>query len=105
MENKYTEVDLLEVMNLGMELRQNQLNGSDLRSGNEVLEEWKSLNESSKTTIAQRANALKWWKNLLFTRQYELFVKNKSVILGYPERDIRTLTGSEIEKLYSLEYK
>lgn len=105
MENKYTEVDLLEVMNLGMELRQNQLNGTDLRSGNEVLEEWKSLNESSKTAIMKRAKALKWWQNLVFTYQYELFVKNKRVVLGYPERDIRTLTGSEIEKIYNLENK
>lgn len=105
MENKYTEADLLEVMNLGMELRQNQLNGTDLRSGNEVLEQWKSFNESSKTSIEKRAKSLKWWNNLPFTYQYELFVKNKSVIIGYPERDIRTLTGSEIEKIYNLENK
>jgi hypothetical protein len=35
---------LLAVMNLGMGLRQSQLNGSDLRSGNEVLEEYKTNN-------------------------------------------------------------
>lgn len=29
-----------EIMNLGMELRQNQLNGSDTRSGNQVLKEY-----------------------------------------------------------------
>jgi hypothetical protein len=36
----YTKEDLLAVMNLGMVLRQAQLNGSDLRSGNDVLKEW-----------------------------------------------------------------
>jgi len=41
----YTKDDLLTIMNLGMELRQNQLNGSDLRSGNEVLEDWISENK------------------------------------------------------------
>lgn len=35
---------LLAVMNLGMGLRQSQLNGSDLRSGNDVLEEYKTNN-------------------------------------------------------------
>ena len=30
----------LDIMNLGMELRQNQLNGSDTRSGNEILAEF-----------------------------------------------------------------
>jgi len=35
---------LLAVMNLGMGLRQSQLNGSDLRSGNEVLDEYKTNN-------------------------------------------------------------
>jgi hypothetical protein len=35
---------LLAVMNLGMGLRQSQLNGTDLRSGNEVLEEYKLKN-------------------------------------------------------------
>ena len=35
----------LEAMNLGMGLRQHQLQGSDERSGNEVFEEWyKELN-------------------------------------------------------------
>lgn len=36
----YSEEDLLEIMNLGMKLRQNQLSGFDNRSGNEVLKEW-----------------------------------------------------------------
>ncbi len=36
----YTREDLLSVMNLGMTLRQNQLNGSDFRSGKEVLNNW-----------------------------------------------------------------
>lgn len=29
-----------DIMNLGMELRQNQLNGSDDRSGNEVMKDY-----------------------------------------------------------------
>ncbi len=29
-----------DIMNLGMELRQNQLNGYDVRSGNEVMKEY-----------------------------------------------------------------
>ena len=37
----YSEEDLLEVINLSMSLRKSQLNGTDLRSGNEVLETWK----------------------------------------------------------------
>lgn len=35
---------LYEVLNLGMSLRQNQLSGSDGRSGNQVLEDWKNKN-------------------------------------------------------------
>jgi hypothetical protein len=35
---------LLDVMNLGMSLRQDQLSGHDQRSGNEVLEEYKNEN-------------------------------------------------------------
>lgn len=32
--------EFLEVMNLGMDLRQNQLNGYCDKSGNEILNEW-----------------------------------------------------------------
>jgi hypothetical protein len=39
---RYDDFDLNEIMDLGMTLRQNQLNGSDVRSGNEVLENWKT---------------------------------------------------------------
>ena len=35
---------ILDIMNLGMELRQSQLNGSDTRSGTMVLKEWKENN-------------------------------------------------------------
>jgi hypothetical protein len=35
------DVILNDVMNLGMQLRQNQLSGYDVSGGNEVLEEWK----------------------------------------------------------------
>lgn len=50
--NSYTPQDLLEVMNLGMSLRQSQLNGSDSRSGNEVLYQWMQNKKEiiSKTT-------------------------------------------------------
>jgi len=52
--NVYTAEDLLSVMNMGMSLRQSQLNGSDTRSGNELLEIWKNdkhnLDNKFKTT-------------------------------------------------------
>lgn len=42
--HEYEELQTVfsDIMNLGMTLRQNQLNGSDGRSGNEVLEEYLS---------------------------------------------------------------
>lgn len=45
----WTDADLLEVMNLGMQLRQDQLNGSASKSGNQVLEEWKNKKLSTKS--------------------------------------------------------
>ena len=42
---KNERITVLDIMNLGMNLRQNQLNGSDTRSGVEVLTEW--LNENT----------------------------------------------------------
>ena len=39
-EETFTKEDLIDVMNLGMDLRQNQLQGYISKSGINILEEW-----------------------------------------------------------------
>lgn len=43
-DNKQFDKILLDVMNLGMEVRQNQLNGHCTKSGSELLDAWKKDN-------------------------------------------------------------
>lgn len=39
-----TKDQIHEILNIGMEIRQNQLNGSEHRSGNQIIEEWMKEN-------------------------------------------------------------
>lgn len=48
-----------------------------------------------------RKIAMNWWNNLSFEGKWEQIIKNKSIILGYPDRNPNTLTGREIQQLYN----
>lgn len=39
-----TKDQIKEILNIGMEIRQNQLNGTEHRSGNEIIEDWMKEN-------------------------------------------------------------
>jgi hypothetical protein len=46
-----------------------------------------------------------WWNKLSFISKFELMVKHKQYIAGYPYRNIDTLNDNEIKKLHELEHK
>lgn len=48
----------------------------------------------------KRRSAVDWWIKQPFITKWELVVKYKELITGYPTRQIDTLTSDEIEKLY-----
>ncbi len=52
--------------------------------------------------VEKRKLAMEWWNKLLYIQKFEALVKGKEKILGYPDRDIASLTGREIEMLYDL---
>lgn len=52
-------------------------------------------------TITTREIAMNWWNNLSFENKWKQIVKNKTIILGYPDRNPDTLTGREIQQLYN----
>jgi len=47
-----------------------------------------------------REQAITWFNSLLFVKKWELMVEHKKLIAGYPDRDVNSLTGSEIEKIW-----
>jgi len=51
-----------------------------------------------------KEQAMRWWNNLLFVEKWEHVVQCKEYIIGYPDRNVDSLTGSEIEKIYSILY-
>lgn len=54
---------------------------------------------------AKRRHVIEWWNKLFYIDKFELIVKHKELIVGYPVRNPDSLTGDEIEKLYDLENK
>ena len=52
-----------------------------------------------------RELAIKWWKSLYFVQKWEIVVKHKEHVIGYPDRNVDSFSGSEVEKLYKLEQK
>lgn len=58
--------------------------------------------EKSVEPIEKRKLAMEWWNKLLYIEKFEALVKGKEKIIGYPNRDVSSLTGREIEMLYDL---
>lgn len=56
--------------------------------------------EISLNTLSSRQYALEWWNSLLCVQKWEHIVKNKSIIKNYPDTDIESLTGKEIEQMW-----
>lgn len=52
-----------------------------------------------------RAVAISWWHGLSFEMKFQMMVKHKELVIGYPNRDVRLFTGSEVEKLYRAEHQ
>lgn len=52
-----------------------------------------------------KRSAISWWTKQAFITKWELVVKHKELIIGYPTRQIDTLTSNEIESLYLKENK
>ncbi len=52
---------------------------------------------------SDREKAMEWWNNLTFTHKWEFIVKNKDLVIGYPDRDANSLTGREIHLIWSKE--
>jgi hypothetical protein len=50
--------------------------------------------------MTTREQAIKWWNNLSFETKWKQIVKNKTLILGYPDRSPNHLSGREIELLF-----
>ena len=51
----------------------------------------------------RRADAMKWWISLPFNTGWELCVKHKDMIAGWPDRALNGLTGREIENIWRAE--
>lgn len=49
----------------------------------------------------ERQIAIGWWNNISFEEKWYNVIKNKKDIVGYPHRDLSTLTGREIELIYN----
>jgi hypothetical protein len=50
-----------------------------------------------------RQKAMEWWNNLSFEQKYQVIIKNKEIIVGYPDRNPSSLTGREIEQIFENE--
>lgn len=51
----------------------------------------------------ERLRVIKWWKQLYYVNKWDLIVKYNELIFGYPDRNPDTLTGREIELIYTKE--
>ena len=51
----------------------------------------------------QRKEAMLWWRHLKYIEQYELIVKHKTCIIGYPDRSPESLSGREIQMIHTKE--
>lgn len=47
-----------------------------------------------------RQLAMQWWDNLTYEEKFFNIIKNKTQIVGYPDRGPNDLTGREIEGLH-----
>lgn len=50
-----------------------------------------------------RERAMDWWNNKSFAQKWDLVVKYKNTIMEATDRGPDALTGSEIEKIWTLE--
>lgn len=50
-----------------------------------------------------RVEALKWWNSLTSERKVLIKIKHSNSIIGGGVRNVKSLTGFEIEKLYKKE--
>lgn len=55
----------------------------------------------SNSNIEKREEAIKWWDSLTFEEKWYKIIKSKDSILGYPDRSPDSLTGREIEIIYT----
>lgn len=44
---------------------------------------------------------MRWWNSISFEEKWIATVRCKTVIVGYPDRDPRSLTGREIEMIWN----
>lgn len=54
-------------------------------------------------TLSKREAAMKWWNNMPFENKWYPIIRNRDLILGYPDRNPNSLTGTEIELLWIAE--
>lgn len=57
------------------------------------------VNEKSKRELV-----IEWWNSLTFTDKAFTVVKHKELVVGYPYRLVKSLTGREIEQIYNAEH-
>jgi len=55
------------------------------------------------SAISDEEKVMSWWNSLTFTHKYEVIIKYKRYITGYPDRSPDTLTRTEIHNLWSFE--
>lgn len=53
----------------------------------------------------RREQSNQWWNSLPFEKQFEMIVKHKTLVIGYPDRQPGSLSGREAEMLYDAEQK
>jgi len=53
---------------------------------------------------SKRELVIEWWNGLSFEIKAFAVVKHKELVVGYPYRLVKSLTGREIEQIYNAEH-